>query len=92
MGSANVVDISVGLSPCDLESVPSLVDDIASLRERLSHNERGARLELLEKARGLVRALETPRETMIKHCWAQVSWTPTRSHTSYHPRRFLNRY
>ena len=67
------VNISVALSPCNTESVPGLVKDISSLEKALSNNEPGARIELLEKARSLVRAVETPRETMIKHCWAQVS-------------------
>jgi hypothetical protein len=80
MGSETAVDISVALAPCDLENVPNLLNDIKSTGERFSHNDRGARLELLEKARGLVQALETPRETMIKHCWAQVSLQYTALH------------
>lgn len=32
-----------------------------------------SRLALLASARALVQALETPRETMIKHIWAQPS-------------------
>lgn len=30
------------------------------------------RLKVLENARSLVRALETPRETVIRLCWAEV--------------------
>ncbi len=66
-------DISVALAPNDLKSVPDLVHDINFIAERVSAGDETARLKLVEKARSLVRALETPRETMIMHCWAQVS-------------------
>jgi hypothetical protein len=69
---APAVDISVALKPNDLKVVPSLVQDITAFGEKASNGDEDARLQLVEKARSLVRALETPRETMIKHCWAQV--------------------
>jgi len=62
----------VGL-PCDPGSVPGLLDEISQLRDKCDvSTDRGIRLELLSKARALVQALETPRETMLKHCGAQV--------------------
>jgi hypothetical protein len=67
------VDISVALRPNDEKSVPGLVKDIYVAGNSLSADDNAGRLRLLEKARDLVRALETPRETMIKHLWAQVS-------------------
>jgi hypothetical protein len=67
------VDISVALSPTDLKSVPSLLAEIASLGSSLDDGDNHARLALLQKAKALVTALETPRETMIKHNWAEVS-------------------
>ncbi|KAK4033599.1 Demethylsterigmatocystin 6-O-methyltransferase [Parachaetomium inaequale] len=67
------VDISVALRPNDPERVPSLIEDISVAGNALNHDESAGRLRLLEKARDLVRALETPRETMIKHLWAQPS-------------------
>ena len=66
------VDVSVALAPNDLKSVSGLVESISALGSSASSGDEQARLELVEKARRLVRALETPRETMIKHCWAQV--------------------
>ena len=67
------MDISIATSPCDINSVPGLVNDISSLGSRGDLSaDRKSRLSLLEKARSLVRALETPRETMIKHVGAQV--------------------
>ena len=66
------VDASIALSPCDIDAVPGLVSQITKLSNG-SLKEDKARLEMLDNARALVRALETPRETMIKHTWAQVS-------------------
>ncbi|KAL2200102.1 S-adenosyl-L-methionine-dependent methyltransferase [Corynascus similis CBS 632.67] len=65
------VDIAVALSPNDLEKVPGLIQDISAAGKALNPDDSAARLQLLERARDLVRALETPRETMIKHLWAQ---------------------
>ena len=67
-----VVDISVALRPNNLPGVPEIVKGISSLSTAAADGDEQARLELVEKARQLVRSLETPRETMIKHCWAQV--------------------
>ncbi|KAL2262440.1 hypothetical protein VTK26DRAFT_1343 [Humicola hyalothermophila] len=67
------VQMSVALAPNDLKSVPSLVQDINAVADKASAGNETARLELLEKARSLVRALETPRETMIRHCWANTA-------------------
>ena len=67
-----VVDISVALSPNNLPAVPDILKGISSLSTATINGDDQSRLELVEKARQLVRALETPRETMIKHCWAQV--------------------
>ncbi|KAH8661162.1 S-adenosyl-L-methionine-dependent methyltransferase [Ilyonectria robusta] len=68
-----MIDISIASSPCDIGVVPSLLDDISALGKNLSGDDRDSRLALLEKARSLVRALETPRETMLKHCGAQTA-------------------
>lgn len=67
-----VVELSVALAPNDFPAVPGLVKEITSLASSTSAGDDDARLALVEKARSLVRALETPRETMIKHNWAQV--------------------
>ncbi|KAI1852185.1 hypothetical protein JX265_013038 [Neoarthrinium moseri] len=70
-----VPDISVALSPCDLESAPRHIQQIQKLGASLSPGDDTTRLQLLASARDLVRALETPRETMIKHCWSQPTAT-----------------
>jgi hypothetical protein len=55
------------------ELVPDLVDQVASLGKVASLQDHTDRTTLLEAARSLVYALETPREAMIRYCWSQVS-------------------
>ncbi|KAL4795782.1 S-adenosyl-L-methionine-dependent methyltransferase [Aspergillus venezuelensis] len=52
-------------------AVPGLLDDVASLGKEYLGQDSEARLSLLEKARELVYALETPREAIIRHCWSE---------------------
>lgn len=66
------VDVAIAINPTDLEAVPGLVKDINEGVKSLATGGHQARHELIIKARSLMLALETPRETMIKHCWAQV--------------------
>ncbi|TLS29559.1 hypothetical protein PpBr36_01431 [Pyricularia pennisetigena] len=76
-GSANgkhaVVDLAIATQPADLAAVPELARAIAATADSVTAEDQESRYELLIKARSLVQALETPRETMIKHCWAQTS-------------------
>ncbi|UPX12161.1 uncharacterized protein EKO05_0002727 [Ascochyta rabiei] len=55
------------------EAVPGLLKELSKLEETQSVHRDDIRLAMLVHARALVRALETPRETMIKHNWAQAS-------------------
>ncbi|KAK1751998.1 S-adenosyl-L-methionine-dependent methyltransferase [Echria macrotheca] len=67
-------DPSIASSPCDIAAVPSLLADISFLRASFDvSTNRDARLHLLDKARALVRSLETPRETMLKHVGAETA-------------------
>ena len=68
----NTVDFSLALKANDLKIVSSLAAEIAFLGSSLDHGDYDGRQALLRKARALVTALETPRETMIKHNWAEV--------------------
>jgi hypothetical protein len=72
----STVDVSIALRANDLKNVPSLASEIASLGSTVVDGDYHARHALLRKARALVTALETPRETMIKHNWAEVSPLP----------------
>lgn len=66
------VDVSIAINPNNLEAVPGLVREINEGVKTLATGGHEARHELIVKARSLMLALEAPRETMIKHCWAQV--------------------
>jgi hypothetical protein len=58
--------------PCKLEAVPELVKSIVSAADALNAGNIDARQDLLVKLRTLTSAVETPRETMLKHCWTMV--------------------
>lgn len=66
------IDVSIAISPNNIDAVPDLVKEINASAEALATDGDAARHELIIKARSLVQALETPRETMVKHTWAQV--------------------
>lgn len=70
---ADLVDFSVAVCPNDLGSVSALAKSIATDAAELSSGDDAARHALIIKARTLVQSLETPRETMTKHTWAQAS-------------------
>ncbi|KAJ0310946.1 hypothetical protein COL516b_001646 [Colletotrichum fioriniae] len=67
-----VVDAAIATRPNDLGAVPGLLKDLNENIASLSADDNHARHELLLKARSIVQALEAPRETMIKHCWART--------------------
>jgi hypothetical protein len=74
------VPLSVALSPTDVDTVSGVVNTIQTKFAQWKDVDQtgdevksdAARHELLRQARLLVQSLETPRETMIKHCWAEV--------------------
>lgn len=70
-GPEMAIDPAVILHPNDLSAVPGLLEKIqnhgTAALSQLQDDE--SRLSLLQSARALVRALEKPRETMIRHCW-----------------------
>lgn len=70
---SKIPSVDVAVSANESENVVSMTQSIQSLGKSYSASEETTRLQLLSEARQLVRALETPRETMIKHNWAQVS-------------------
>ncbi|TID01804.1 O-methyltransferase mpaG [Colletotrichum higginsianum] len=65
------IELSVALTACDLSSVVQHAKKISALADVAASGNDAARLSALASARALVHALETPRETMIKYCWAQ---------------------
>lgn len=70
------VDDNVAISPNAPEEVPTLLKRIAMHGEAyLTESDENERTRILDAARSLVYALETPREAIIRHCWSQVSHT-----------------
>ena len=61
---------SVATKPNDLGMVPKLVEEIVYFAEFSQHDYH--RRHLLQVARSLVQALETPQETVLRLCWAEV--------------------
>lgn len=66
------LDSSFAIQASDNKAVVGLLNNIGTLGASFSPDDNDARLKLLKEARQLVQALETPRETMVKHLWAQV--------------------
>lgn len=62
---------ALAVSPNLPAQVPGLLDEIAAFGKQYLGVEPQARLKFLETARSLVYALETPREAIIRHCWAE---------------------
>lgn len=70
--ASDSVPISVALQPNDIDAVPNLIKELQAGLDSLANGGDAVRHEMLLKARTLTQALEAPRETMVKHCWAQV--------------------
>lgn len=73
MASASPINVSIAAQPNDVNAVAGLVKELQAGVDGLTAGGDAARHDLLIKARTLMQALETPRETMVKHCWGQVS-------------------
>ncbi|KAI1278297.1 S-adenosyl-L-methionine-dependent methyltransferase [Xylaria sp. FL0933] len=73
-------DLSSVVAPNNVGAVSKLLSEVAAAGDVFS-NTGGASLvprrELLAKARELTHALETPREIMIQHIWAQAKHQPS---------------
>ncbi|KJZ72183.1 hypothetical protein HIM_08448 [Hirsutella minnesotensis 3608] len=67
----SAADESLAFFAADSKAVPDLIKDINTLGKFFDSQDDQARISLLQKTRALWRALETPRETMIRHCWAE---------------------
>lgn len=71
-----VIDVGkLAVSPNSPGKVPDLLAQIASHGKEYLAEGPQARMKLLEAARSLTYALETPREALIRHCWSQVCAT-----------------
>ncbi|KAJ4160377.1 hypothetical protein NW754_003502 [Fusarium falciforme] len=66
-------DVSIALNATNADAVPDLIKEITALGETFDKEDSDARLKLMAKAKSLWQSLETPRETMLRHCWAEPS-------------------
>ncbi|KAJ5196687.1 hypothetical protein N7449_007166 [Penicillium cf. viridicatum] len=66
-----IIDPQVATAPSAPEKLAHLQKEIESHSQAYSNGDGDARLKLLETARSLVQAMETPQETMLRYCWAQ---------------------
>lgn len=77
-GTANgsLIDVEkLAITPNIPDQIPGLLEQIYSDGKAYQVNSQ-TRLQLLENARSLVYALETPRESLIRHCWSEVCLIP----------------
>lgn len=74
------VDVSVATSPNHLEATPQLLKDLTEGISKLTSGgnvDDVLRQDMSTKARDIMLALETPRETSIKHIWGEVGYLAT---------------
>ncbi|KAJ5513696.1 Winged helix-turn-helix transcription repressor DNA-binding [Penicillium fimorum] len=72
--SNNAADVErLALSSNLPDTVPDLLQTVASHGKDLLAQDPTARAKLLEATRSLTYALETPREAIIRHCWSETT-------------------
>lgn len=75
--SSSPADLETVIAPCKSDAVPKLLAEVTAAGDAFSKaggdKATAERLALLKKTRELTHALETPREIMIQHLWADVS-------------------
>ena len=69
---AESVDLSFATRPGNIDAVGDLVQELSTLQRDLNHGDENIRQTMLVKARTLVHSLQTPREIMVQHTWADV--------------------
>ncbi|KAF9886976.1 hypothetical protein FE257_010717 [Aspergillus nanangensis] len=62
---------SIATVPSNTDAVPQILQDIALHGEEFTDVPGQSRLQLLKSARALVRTLETPKESIVRLCWAE---------------------
>ncbi|OQE34338.1 hypothetical protein PENCOP_c021G07791 [Penicillium coprophilum] len=65
------VDLGISTRPNHNEAVPDLLKEVIEGVNNLATGTDENRKDVVVKCRALVGALETPRETMVDHCWGQ---------------------
>ncbi|EWZ40536.1 S-adenosyl-L-methionine-dependent methyltransferase [Fusarium oxysporum Fo47] len=67
---AESVDLSFATRPGNIDAVGDLIQELSTLQRDLNHGDENIRQTMLVKARTLVHSLQTPREIMVQHTWA----------------------
>ncbi|KAF9877752.1 hypothetical protein CkaCkLH20_04887 [Colletotrichum karsti] len=67
---AQPLDLSIATRPGNSGAVPGLVEDINALSSSLREGDEETRHKLISKTRNLLQSLQTPREQMVQHTWA----------------------
>lgn len=74
MAKSTVKSDSIDVTAYDSEAVPTLIEAVGTLsKDFLTNSSNDARIELVNETRKLLFALETPRDIMMRHCYADVS-------------------
>ncbi|MBE3044539.1 hypothetical protein IMZ48_18620 [Candidatus Bathyarchaeota archaeon] len=69
---SQTADLALATRPGNADAVPRIIEEINALQGHLKDGGEAIRHELVIKARSLVQALQTPREQMLQHNWADV--------------------
>ncbi|KAF4333633.1 O-methyltransferase [Fusarium beomiforme] len=67
---AESVNLSLATCPGNTNAVESLIQELSTLQRDPNHGGENTWQTMLVKARSLVRSLQTPREIMAQHTWA----------------------
>ncbi|KAI1039420.1 hypothetical protein LB505_002641 [Fusarium chuoi] len=67
---AEPVDLSFATRPGNIDAAGDLIQELSILQRDLNHGDENIRQAMLVKARTLVHSLQTPREIMVQHTWA----------------------
>ena len=70
--NGSAIDPQVAISPSAPESLPDLLKQVEQHSKSFGEGDANARLTLVDAARSLVQAMETPQESILRYCWAQV--------------------
>lgn len=77
MAESNTKHESVDVTAYDSGAVPALIEEVGNLSKGfLAGPGEDARIQLVNATRRLTLALETPRDTMMRHCYADVRYQP----------------
>lgn len=75
------IDPQVAISPSAPELLPGLLKDVERYSRDHAAGDVNARQKLVDAARSLTQAMETPQETMLRYSWTQVGHSRANTRT-----------